>query len=140
MEYIKQHRIKPSNVLILDDSETDLTSMLHRLFRVNGKYGFRRTDIPKAIAVFCGKETNRLIARRRLLSIVDKLSACDRLTQSKKLGTRGSTESIIAARCIAIALSTYISTSRDSRESSICQPWLSYVNWTDVFELYEFEK
>jgi len=140
MDYIKQRWIKLSNVLILDDSETDLSVIRHRLFRVDGKYGFRRTDIPKAMAVFCGKESSRPIDRKTLIDMIEKLSACDKLTQSKKVGTRGSAESIITARCIAIALSTYLSTSRDSRDSSNCQLQLSCKNWSNLFELYGFEK
>ena len=139
-DYMKQHGIKPSKVLILDDSETDLTVIYRRLFRVNGKYGFRRTDIPKAIAVFCGNESSRPVDRETLIDMIEKLSACDKLTQSKNIGARGSSESITTARCIAIALSTYLSTSRDSRDSSNCQPQLSYRNWSNLFELYAIEK
>ena len=138
-DYIKQHRVKPSNVLILDDSETDLTSMLHRLYRVDGKHGLRRTDIPKAVAVFCGKEISRRIDRKKLIDMIEKLSSCNKLIRTKKTGTLGSTESIATARCIAIALSTYLSTSRNSRDSSICQPQLSCRNWSYLFELYKFE-
>ena len=138
--YMKQHGIRPSNVLILDDSETDLTVVRRRLFRVDGKYGFRRTDIPKAMAVFCGKESSHLVDRKTLIDMIEKLSACDKLTQSKKIGTRGSAESITTARCIAIALSTYLSTSRDSRDSSNCHPQLSIRNWSNLFELYGIEK
>lgn len=139
-DYMKRHGIKPSNVLILDDSETDLSVMRHRLFRVDGKYGFRRTDIPKAISVFCGRGISRSIDRKTLIDMIEKLSSCNKLTQSNEIGTRGSAESITTARCIAIALSTYLSTSRDSRDSSNCHPQLSCRNWSDLFELYEFEK
>ena len=138
--YMKQHRIKSSNVLVLDDSETDLTAIRNRLFRVNGKYGFRRTDIPKAIAVFCGNESSHLVDRKTLIDMIEKLSACNKLTQSKKIGSQGSDESITTARCIAIALSTYLPTSRDSRDSSNCHPRLSYTNWFNAFEIYRFER
>ena len=138
-DYMKQHGIKPSNVLILDDSETDLTVIHHRLFRVNGKFGFRRTDIPKAIAVFCGNESSHLVDRRTLIDMIEKLSACDKLSKSNKIGEQCSDESITTARCIAIALSTYLPNSRNSRDSSNCQPRLSYMNWFISFEIYRFE-
>lgn len=138
--YMFKRRIKPSNALILDDSETDLSILRHRLFRVDGNCGFRRTDIPKAMAVFCGKESSRTIDRKTLIDMIEKLSACDKLIRSKKIGTRYSVDSIITARCIAVALSAYLSTPRDSGDSSNCQPQLSYRNWSNLFKFYKFEK
>lgn len=138
-KYMRDNKLRFGDVLVLDDDSADLTDVETRLYKVNPKYGLRQTDLPGIFATFCGKHIKKSIDRKTLIDMIKKLSSCDKLTASRNLRIPGASDNITTARCIALALCHYVSTSRDSRDSSNCHVALSSKYWTTLTTLYGFE-